>query len=115
MSRYPYLLDEFLYYFETPFENTDPNFAQCDIHRPPGEDASDRLYLVNHNLQVEIFGIHIPFRLRAGRTNAATGPGSIGAHVDLCTSIHGRKPDVVLLDFINIGEAMRAQDMINGF
>ncbi|KAL8950959.1 MAG: hypothetical protein Q9222_003049, partial [Ikaeria aurantiellina] len=31
----PYILDEFAYYFETPFDTTDPAFNQCKIDRPP--------------------------------------------------------------------------------
>ncbi|EEP81824.1 predicted protein [Uncinocarpus reesii 1704] len=115
MSKYPYILDEFAYYFETPFSTTDPKFPQCKIDRPPNAKADGRLYLVNHTLNVDILGVIVPDRINAPRTNAATGEGSIGAHVDLCNSIYKRKPNVVLLDFINQGEVFKAQNRMNGF
>lgn len=115
MRRFPYLLDEFTYLFETPFEITDPDFPECKIDRPSNASPDDRLYLVNHNLQIDLFGILIPNRALAPRTNSATGRGSIGAHADLCTSIYGRKPDVVLVDWVNVGEVMKAQSRLNGF
>ncbi|WEW58734.1 hypothetical protein PRK78_004202 [Emydomyces testavorans] len=114
MSKIPYILDQFTYYFETPFSTTDPKFPQCQIDRPPNAKADGRLYLVNHTLNVDLLGVIVPDRLKAPKTNAATGEGSIGAHVDLCNSIYHRKPNVVLLDFINQGEVLKAQKMMNG-
>lgn len=114
MKRFPYLLDQFTYFFETPFEITDADFPECKIDRPPNASAHNRLYLVNHNLQIDILGILIPHRVMAPRTNRATGKGSIGAHADLCTSIYGRKPDVMLVDYVNVGEVMKAQSRLNG-
>ncbi|KAL1956892.1 hypothetical protein VTO42DRAFT_6740 [Malbranchea cinnamomea] len=43
MKRFPYLLDEFTYFFETPFELTDPNFPECKLDRPPNASPDDRL------------------------------------------------------------------------
>ncbi|KAA8569518.1 hypothetical protein EYC84_001141 [Monilinia fructicola] len=50
----------------------------------------------------------------AAKTNAATGVGSIGAQADLCTETWGRKPRVMLLDFFNTGNALAAQNTLNG-
>ena len=113
MANYPYLLDEFLYYFETPYQNTDENFPGCEIDRPSGANPDGYMYIVNHMLQIEFLGIYFPDRLSADDTNAATGDGSIGAQVDLCDGIYGRKPQVVLLDFVSHGEVMEAEDTIN--
>jgi len=33
-STYPYILDEFPYFFETPYDNTDPTFPDCTLDRP---------------------------------------------------------------------------------
>lgn len=72
------------------------------------------MYLVNHTLNVNVFGIFLPDRFKAGRTNAAVGQGSIGAQVDLCNSIYHRKPNVVLLDFITEGDVLKAERTMNG-
>ncbi|OAX83382.1 hypothetical protein ACJ72_02257 [Emergomyces africanus] len=113
MERVPYILDEFTYYWETPFDTTDPLFMQCKIDRPPNANPEGRMYIVNHYLDIEKVGVLFPDRLSAPRTNAPTGKGSIGAQIELCTSIHGRKPNVVLVDFLNQGDVLRAQDMAN--
>lgn len=114
MDNYPYLLNEFTYYFETPYENTDADFPQCKIDRPSDADPDGYMYLVNHLLQVEFLGMYIPNRMDAANTNAATGDGSIGAQVKLCNSTYDRKPQVVLLDYLNRGEAIKAENTING-
>lgn len=109
----PYILDEFAYFFETPYDVTDPSFPGCSIDRPPNASPAGRMYIVNHFLDIEIFGIHIPDRERAGQTNAATGKGSIGNQSALCCSLYGREPNVVLVDFVDQGEVMKAQRMLN--
>ncbi|KAK2747532.1 hypothetical protein FQN57_002025 [Myotisia sp. PD_48] len=114
VKRVPYILDQYEYYFETPFSTTDPNFRQCKIDRPPGAKENGRMYVVNHNLNVNLFGVLVPDRIRAPRTNAATGPGSIGAHAGLCHSIYKRNPNVVLVDFITMGDVFKAERTMNG-
>lgn len=115
MKKVPYLLDQFAYYFETPFSTTDPKFNQCKIDRPPGAKPDGRMYLVNHTLNVDIFGVLLPHRLAAPLTNAATGEGSIGAQVDLCHSLYDRNPNVVLVDFLTEGDVFKAERTMNGF
>ena len=112
-STIPYILDEFAYFFETPFGETDPTFPNCSIDRPPGASPDGRMYIVNHVLNVDILGIKVPDRVHAARTNAARGNGSIGAHADLCRREHGRVPNVVLVDFVEMGEVMEAQEMLD--
>lgn len=109
-GKVPYILDEFQYYFETPFSRTDAKFPDCNIDRPSGAKADGRMYIANHalNFVLDIFGnkIIIPDQVQASNTNSLA---SINAEVNLCTSKHGRPPNVVLLDWINIGNAMGAQ------
>ncbi|KAL8849406.1 MAG: hypothetical protein Q9221_005644 [Calogaya cf. arnoldii] len=59
--------------------------------------------------------ILVPDREKAGETNArAGGKGSIGAQVEKCEGLYGRRPGVVLLDFVDVGEGVEAQRMLNG-
>lgn len=69
---------------------------------------------MNHFLDVKIFGILVPDRDRAGQTNAASGEGSIGAQSALCEGLYGRGPNVVLVDFVDQGEVLLAERMLNG-
>ena len=123
VTKVPYVLNEFKYFFETPYNVTDPNFAQCKLDRPPGASPDGRMYLMNHflnddaGLLGDIFSpnsdIQVPNTDKISQTNAATGKGSVGAQVNLCTETYGRKPNLVLLNFFNKGDAFAAQDAMN--
>jgi len=114
MSSTPYILDEFSYFFETPFDVTDSSFSDCSVNRPGNASPNGRMYIVNHFLDVDIFGLLIPNRDAAATTNAATGTGSIGAQVALCESLYNRPPNFVLVDFTDKGNVLAAQNALNG-
>jgi hypothetical protein len=111
-------LDEFNYFWETPFDTTDPHFAQCTLDRPNKLDADGRssMYIVNHFLDTDLAGsgILVPDKADAARTNSAHGDGSIGDQVDLCVSTHGRNPNVVLIDEVGQGNFLMSQYLLNG-
>ncbi|KAJ5921702.1 hypothetical protein N7454_009176 [Penicillium verhagenii] len=114
-SKVDYILDEFAYYFETPYDVTDSTFSNCSIDRPAGASASGRMYLVNHYLDLDIFGIDIPAREAATTTNAATGDGSLGAQATECEALWDHVPNVMLADFVDKGQVIEAQNDLNGF
>ena len=119
LDTVPYILPEFLYFWETPFDMTDPSFPQCIIDRPGGlaEDPSrayQRMYIINHFLDTLMLGIDIPDRRDARKTNAATGTDSIDAQVNLCQKQHGRAPKGILVDFFDKGDVFEVQDALNG-
>lgn len=115
-SRVPYILDEFSYYFETPFDVTDAaDFKQCPINRPSGAKPEGRMYVVNHFLDKEIFkGLDVPDKDAANQTNAAQGAGSIGEQAAVCEGLYGRNPHVVFVDWVDLGEPLEAQKELNG-
>ncbi|RKU45748.1 hypothetical protein DL546_008294 [Coniochaeta pulveracea] len=93
----PYILDEFTYFFETPYDVTDSSFNQCTNDRPGGGDsyAAEKMYIVNHFLDIEgPLGVKIPDRIHAPRTNSVA---SIMAQADLCYGKWGRLPNFVLV------------------
>ncbi|KAI4182560.1 MAG: hypothetical protein L6R41_005910 [Letrouitia leprolyta] len=117
-AQVPYVLDEFAHYFETPFDTTDPAFRQCKIDRPPKAKPEGRMYIVNHYLDKEIPAVGkllggdavlVPDREAVGKTNKGEGKGSIGAQAELCAGMWGRRPNVLLLDFVDerVGEVQR--------
>lgn len=111
----PYILDEFTYFFETPYDTTDPTFPQCILDRPPGATADGRMYIVNHFLDLDVLdGIDVPDNAADNATNAATGVGSIGAQADLCIGLYGKAPVGILVDYFNRGNVFAAQDTLNG-
>lgn len=92
-TEVPYILDEFSQMWETPFSPTNTNFP-CTAQRPsplPRDDALNRLYLANHNLNVElsVLGttILIPNLVDLNAVNAANGSApSLEAMATECTS-----------------------------
>lgn len=118
-SSAPFILPEFDYFWETPFDTTDPGFSQCVIDRP--EDlarqpkvAAQRMYIMNHFLDTNILGMDFPDRYNAKRTNAEAGGGSIGVQTGLCQRLHGRPPNGVLVDYFDRGSVFKAQNALNG-
>lgn len=90
-TEVPYILDEFSQLWETPFSPTDTAFP-CTQQRPPNlsdEDAAQRLYMANHNLNVQatLLGstLLVPNTADLNQTNAVGGYTSLGAMSGNCT------------------------------
>ncbi|KFY33483.1 hypothetical protein V494_07580 [Pseudogymnoascus sp. VKM F-4513 (FW-928)] len=110
-AKVPYILDEFAYSFETPFSQTDPNFAQCKVDRPPNASSAGRFAIVNHVLDIAIGdGVLIPAILEVEKTNSVA---SIMAQVGLCQKAHGTTPNFILVDYAERGEVIKAQNILN--
>ncbi|EAA32093.1 hypothetical protein GE21DRAFT_7173 [Neurospora crassa] len=109
-TAYPWLLDEFTQMWETPFDPVDRNFP-CVVQRPPdlpADQAKNRLYLMNHNLNGEanLLGnvLSVPDLSRINETNSAEGFGSLGLAANNCRSDWGRPPNVLNVDYYNMGD-----------
>jgi hypothetical protein len=134
-STVPYILPEFEYFFETPFNTVNPKFDQCTLDRgPDGSEGDGLMYIVNHFLDIEVGEdvlnipddlldlvvpdeskrLLIPDHDSNFATNAATGDGSIGAQAELCKTVWGRWPNVVLVDMFSRGNVFEAQNRLNG-
>lgn len=108
-KKVPWLLDEFSQMWETPFDPTDRSFP-CTVQRPPNlsnDDAKKRMYLMNHNLNVEFnvfdLSILVPAVALLNETNAASGTGSAGLAANNCRSDWGAAPNVINVDYYNYG------------
>lgn len=92
-SEYPWLMDEFSQLWETPFSPTSADFP-CTVQRPPklaAKDASQRMYMANHNLNLHVdlnlgnLDLLIPDMGSMVETNGMSGHGSLGAMSRKCT------------------------------
>ena len=118
----PYLLDEFTFVFENPFSVTDATRFSCDPDRPgavSGSPAaalsSNRMFLMNHFLYEDLLlGIQQPNEKSVEQTNAQSGVGSLGEHLSRCSTVYGRQPTFVIVDFFNVGPAIASVDQMNG-
>jgi hypothetical protein len=105
----PWLLDEFSQMWETSFSPTDRAFP-CTAERPPDRPhliRKDRMYMANHNLNVQIavpgISLDVPAYTLLNETNGVTGFGSVGMAVDKCTAMWNRPPNYLLVDDYNHG------------
>jgi hypothetical protein len=72
------------------------------------------MYILNHFLDVSVFGVLVPDNPTDAQTNAATGEGSIGAQAGLCERMYGIAPKAVLVDFFDRGDVFTAERGMNG-
>ena len=119
----PYLLDEFTFVFENPYDVTSLSNFSCTPDRPPAVRgdiksavASGRLPLMNHFLyQQQAFGIELPDVSNITKTNAQRGPvGNLGDTAKACQTLYGKPPTFILVDFFDQGPAIDTVDSLNG-
>jgi len=93
-SKVDYILNEFDYYWETPFGVTNPSFPTCEVDRPEKGNPAKLMGMMNHMLNDKVFGIVIPNQRDAKKTNSAK---SIHGQVALCEGKWSKTPNVVLV------------------
>jgi len=115
----PYLLDEFSQLWETPFSPTNAAFP-CNVDRPPGlsnGDARGRMYMANHDLNVEIklfsLDIIMPDIAALSTTNGQTGSSSLGQAAKNCAGDWGRPPNFLLVDYFEVGQVFAVANALN--
>ena len=118
----PYLMNEFSYIFENPFDVTQANNFSCTANRPSSVNGltskaleANMMPLMNHFLDVQqIFNIETPNSNAAPITNGMNGTGNLLAAAAGCASEYNKAPSFVLVDFFNVGPAISTVDKLNG-
>ena len=118
----PYLLDEFTFVFENPYNVTTPSNFSCTTERPSTLDgqtaaavSSGRLPLVNHFLdQQDGLGIDTPNTTYIATTNGPSGLGNLQQAASDCAGVYGRAPAFLLVDFFDEGSAINIVNNLNG-
>ncbi|KAF9692499.1 hypothetical protein EKO04_009764 [Ascochyta lentis] len=117
----PYLLNEFDFVWENAYDVRDAGQFACKPDRPSNtttidqERDSGKLFLMNHMLYwSQAMGIEVPDIRNINETNSWDGTGGLGTHMTLCGGQVTRQPTFVLVDFFNVGPAIKAVDNFNG-
>ncbi|KAJ3551406.1 hypothetical protein NPX13_g11370 [Xylaria arbuscula] len=122
-STYSYLLPEFDYVFETPYEITSLSGFNCTLDRPSTQSSAASaisaglLPLMNHFAYNDLgSSIMIPDVDDIATTNSpsTSTTGALGLHAQTCNSEWGYKPTFVLVDFFNEGPSIKTADVMNG-
>ncbi|KAK3333205.1 PLC-like phosphodiesterase [Cercophora scortea] len=120
---YPYLLNEFTYVFETPYDVKSLANFTCDLDRPSSQPSAagaikaHMLPLVNHFAYTSITSdIEVPNVSDIDTTNSPKTniTGALGQHADNCTTLWDTKPVFFLVDFYDHGPAIATADRLNG-
>ncbi|KAI9247030.1 PLC-like phosphodiesterase [Sporodiniella umbellata] len=114
-DKYPWLLTEFNYMFETSYENFNESSFSCTMDRPQEPDYPNSvMYVMNHflygSLQLGSLPIQIPQKGRASVTN---GNDSLLKQARHCTATFGRQPNFLEVDFYNLGNALQITAELN--
>lgn len=96
LTKVDYIMDEFSYFWETPYGVTDSNFPTCAVDRPKGGDPSQLMGIMNHMLNNRSGVIVYPNQPAAPTTNSIP---SIQKQVQLCKGQWSEQPNVVLVCF----------------
>lgn len=123
-SDQKYLMDEFTFVFENPYENTDPKNFTCAPDRPTAVKGqvqsavgSGRMAFMNHFLYEQgLLDIQTPDVDSINTTNSpgTSTVGELGLALNTCKQQYGKAPTFVLVDFVSEGPAIQAVDTING-
>lgn len=122
-STESYLMDEFTFIFENPYDNTNVTEFVCTPDRPTAVSgdisaavSSNRMPFTNHFLYESGFlDIEIPDVDDILTTNSpGNSAGNLGYSLNQCNTAYGRAPTFVLVDFFDQGPAIQAVDSING-
>lgn len=116
-----YLLNEWDYVFETPFDVSDISGFNCTLDRPSSAGTASKaisngkLGLLNHFKYSDLTGsIQLPDVDTIDTVNnAGSSTGNIGKHLTDCQSQWKTTPNYVLVDFFSESNPLDAVDSIN--
>ncbi|KAL7274731.1 hypothetical protein RUND412_002356 [Rhizina undulata] len=121
----PFLLDEFSYIFETPFEVFDAKKFVCTGDRPSSVSGQDklkeavdtRLGFMNRflgDLLIEGTEVYMPKVDYVATLNSDNGDGNLKTGIETCEGEWGRKGGFAMVDFFDQGPAIKVVDAANG-
>ncbi|KAE8326520.1 PLC-like phosphodiesterase [Aspergillus sergii] len=118
----PYLMDEFTYIWENPYDVTSPSNFSCNPDRPSSLQndlssalSSNRLPFMNHFLYQTVLSLEYPNSSYVSTTNAPSGgTGNLGDAATKCKEAYSRQPAFILVDFFDKGPAIKTVDNLNG-
>ncbi|KAI8086349.1 PLC-like phosphodiesterase [Halteromyces radiatus] len=113
-SQVPWLLSEFDYVFETPYNNNNDTSFTCTIDRPADpSNPQSMMYVMNHflygSLNLGGTAIEIPQKGKANSTNSQ----SLSNQAQQCKSTFGRAPTFLEVDFYNYGNTLQIAAQLN--
>ncbi|KAF9438819.1 hypothetical protein BGZ76_004419 [Entomortierella beljakovae] len=111
-STVPWLMAEYDFIFETPWQIAKGAAYPCTVDRP--KDQRKQMYVMNHfisgTITVDGQAIDLP---QPGAANVTNGDDLI-THVNTCQSTFSQKPTFIALDFYEKGQVFPTIAQLNG-
>ncbi|KAI1316310.1 hypothetical protein EDD11_010153 [Mortierella claussenii] len=105
----PWLMAEYSFIFETPWEIIKGDAYPCTVDRP--KNQRQQMYVLNHFIYGKVSDtIEIP---QPGAANQTNGPDLIN-HVQSCQSTFKQIPSFVAVDFYEKGSLLQTVAQVNG-
>ncbi|KAG2197461.1 PLC-like phosphodiesterase [Mucor mucedo] len=114
-NTYPWLMREWDFVFETPYDNHNETQFSCVIDRPSEPNSpTEYMYVMNHflygTLTLGSTVIEIP---QKGTANVTNGETSLLKQATNCKQTFGRQPNFLEIDFYNKGTALAIAAQLN--
>ncbi|KAF8939474.1 PLC-like phosphodiesterase [Dissophora ornata] len=111
-SSVPWLMEEYSFIFETPYQIYKGGAYPCTVDRP--KNQRQQMYVLNHfisqNLTVDNVVVDIPQPGLAATTNGA----DLTSHADNCRTIFNQTASFVAVDFYEKGTTLQIIAALNG-
>ncbi|KAI8368744.1 PLC-like phosphodiesterase [Blakeslea trispora] len=114
-KKVEWLLPEWDFVFETPYDNKNESSFSCTIDRPAEpNNPTESMYVVNHflygTLTLGSLQIEIP---QKGTANVTNSKSSLLVHAQNCQKTFGRQPNFLEIDFYNKGDSLEIAAQLN--
>ncbi|KAF7730406.1 hypothetical protein EC973_002212 [Apophysomyces ossiformis] len=110
----PWLMSEFNYVFETPYNNMNESSFSCVIDRPSDPAQPEQMmYVMNHFLYRSISSLGIAVELPQKDLANVTNADSLLKQAKTCTTTFGRQPNFLEVDFYNKGNSLAIAAQLN--
>ncbi|KAF9995441.1 hypothetical protein BGZ80_003264 [Entomortierella chlamydospora] len=107
----PWLMNEYSYIFETPFELTKADEFPCTIDRPLNQ--RQQMYVLNHFLSGNVTINGQTFDLPQPGSAATTNGADLVTHVNDCKTTFSQNPSFVAVDFYEKGSVFPVIAQLN--
>ncbi|KAF9942061.1 hypothetical protein BGZ65_010972 [Modicella reniformis] len=104
----PWLMAEYDFIFETPYQILKGEEYPCTVDRPQGERK--QMYVLNHFISQSLNGNNIPQPGAAAQTNG----GDLVTHANNCRSTFNQLPSFIAVDFYERGSIFQTIAQLNG-
>ncbi|KAG0284865.1 hypothetical protein BGZ96_010801 [Linnemannia gamsii] len=108
----PWLMAEYDFIFETPWQITKGSEYPCTVDRPKGEERG--MYVMNHFISGQVTVGDQTFDVPQSGIVAQTNGQDLASHANKCTQTFNKIPNFVAVDYYEQGSLLQTVAQLNG-